>query len=312
MIQTKCIQKFRDNTGKIYGYRLADSNGQIKDVRSEELKNAIRCKHISVVNLTLTSDSRLVDTSEKSSHQASETKDLNNETVQKLQAYLSNAFWNKSEYIGSSNGKIKFRISAYNRVIDCCMSDGKLTFYINDRRTTGHYPCTICCEGIISELTFRTARDYCAKTIDSLNICTEDEEHKVNKQIIIKNSIVLKGGDSDNLREIKSLMNKMAVAIFKGYGLNAEQLRIAYNENSKNVIDQYFELGDTIIKFDGVNVMLEIGYNMDYRTMWIRIDNADTEKGIKLEIRPFSIYNVSKIKQTIIDFVNMTKSHISK
>ena len=32
MIQAKCIEKFRDNTGKIYGYRLQDINGQIQDV----------------------------------------------------------------------------------------------------------------------------------------------------------------------------------------------------------------------------------------------------------------------------------------
>lgn len=28
MIQAKCIEKFRDKQGKIYGYRLVDINGQ--------------------------------------------------------------------------------------------------------------------------------------------------------------------------------------------------------------------------------------------------------------------------------------------
>lgn len=65
MIQAKCIQKFRDSNGKIYGYRLIDINGKTQDVESENLKKAIRNKQIHIVNLTLTSDNRLVDTTEK-------------------------------------------------------------------------------------------------------------------------------------------------------------------------------------------------------------------------------------------------------
>ena len=65
MIQAKCVQKFRDNTGKIYGYRLQDLNGKTQDVQPDNLKAAIRNKQIHIVNLTLTSDNRLVDTTEK-------------------------------------------------------------------------------------------------------------------------------------------------------------------------------------------------------------------------------------------------------
>lgn len=65
MIQAKCIEKFRDKTGKIYGYRLIDLNDQTQDVTPENLKKAILNKQIHVVNLTLTSNNRLVDTTEK-------------------------------------------------------------------------------------------------------------------------------------------------------------------------------------------------------------------------------------------------------
>ena len=65
MIQAKCIQKLRDNKGKIYGYRLIDINGKTQDVEPENLKKAIRNNQIHIVNLTLTSDNRLVDTTEK-------------------------------------------------------------------------------------------------------------------------------------------------------------------------------------------------------------------------------------------------------
>ena len=60
MIQTKCIQKFRDKSNKIYGYRLQDINGQTQDITSENLKKAIINKQINVINLTLTKDQRLV------------------------------------------------------------------------------------------------------------------------------------------------------------------------------------------------------------------------------------------------------------
>ncbi|MBO5389455.1 MAG: hypothetical protein J6A59_15235 [Lachnospiraceae bacterium] len=65
MIQAKCIEKFRDKTGKIYGYKLTDLNNQTQDVKPENLKEAIRNKQIHVINLRLTSDNRLVDTNEK-------------------------------------------------------------------------------------------------------------------------------------------------------------------------------------------------------------------------------------------------------
>lgn len=64
MIQAKCIQKFRDKNNHIYGYRLQDINGQTQDFKPENLKQAIINKQINVINLTLTSDMRLVDKSE--------------------------------------------------------------------------------------------------------------------------------------------------------------------------------------------------------------------------------------------------------
>lgn len=65
MIQAKCIQKFRDSKGNIYGYRLQDLNEKTQDVQPDNLKAAIRNNQIHIVNLTLTADNRLVDTTEK-------------------------------------------------------------------------------------------------------------------------------------------------------------------------------------------------------------------------------------------------------
>ena len=61
MIQAKCIEKFRDRNGKIYGYRLVDLNNQTQDVTPRDLKIAIQNNHINVINLALTADGRLID-----------------------------------------------------------------------------------------------------------------------------------------------------------------------------------------------------------------------------------------------------------
>lgn len=64
MITVKMIEKFRNDSGKIIGYRLQDVNGQTQDMQASDLKNAIKNGIIKVSNLTLTSDNRLVDTAE--------------------------------------------------------------------------------------------------------------------------------------------------------------------------------------------------------------------------------------------------------
>ena len=64
MIQVKCIKKFRDKHNKIIGYRLVDTNGNMQDVKAEKLKEVLSTGKLSIVNLTLTKDGRLVNTSE--------------------------------------------------------------------------------------------------------------------------------------------------------------------------------------------------------------------------------------------------------
>lgn len=61
MVQAKCVQKFRDKHGNIFGYRLQDQSGNIRDVKSDELKQAMKSQQLDVINLTLTSDNRLID-----------------------------------------------------------------------------------------------------------------------------------------------------------------------------------------------------------------------------------------------------------
>lgn len=60
MIKTICIQKFRDTNNKIIGYRLKDEQGNIKDFTAEAVKEHIRANRIEVINLTLSSNNRLI------------------------------------------------------------------------------------------------------------------------------------------------------------------------------------------------------------------------------------------------------------
>ena len=61
MIKAKCVKKFRNSRNIITDYRLQDAQGNIGDFTSQQLKIAIKNKQITVVNLKLTSDERLID-----------------------------------------------------------------------------------------------------------------------------------------------------------------------------------------------------------------------------------------------------------
>lgn len=65
MLVVEQIAKFRDEHGNIIGYRLRDftPNRRTQDVKADILKREIRAGNVTVTNLTLTSNNRLVDTS---------------------------------------------------------------------------------------------------------------------------------------------------------------------------------------------------------------------------------------------------------
>jgi len=56
-----CTNRLRDNNGTIFGYTLTDLSGtQVSTMSAESLKSYIKNKKISVNNLTLTLDGRLI------------------------------------------------------------------------------------------------------------------------------------------------------------------------------------------------------------------------------------------------------------
>lgn len=59
-IQCKCTARVRNNSNVITHYHLIDGSGNKVIVTSEYLKDALRNKSVSISNLKLTSDGRIV------------------------------------------------------------------------------------------------------------------------------------------------------------------------------------------------------------------------------------------------------------
>lgn len=61
MLVIRCIEKIRDNNGRITHYKIQDTERNIKIVTANQLKVAISNMQVNCINLTLTSDNRLID-----------------------------------------------------------------------------------------------------------------------------------------------------------------------------------------------------------------------------------------------------------
>ena len=60
-IQAKYLTKIRDKHNNIVGYTIMDKGGKTINIKADELKQLIKEGKVEVINLTLTSDNRLVD-----------------------------------------------------------------------------------------------------------------------------------------------------------------------------------------------------------------------------------------------------------
>lgn len=79
-MNVKCIYKFRDNSGKIIGYRIQNEQGQTLDTSAEQLKMYIYSNQMNVVNLKLTQDGRLIDSTNANAASGSD-EELTNDFV---------------------------------------------------------------------------------------------------------------------------------------------------------------------------------------------------------------------------------------
>ena len=61
MQKVKCIAKKKDKNGIITQYQVQDTNGKVTTVTPQQLKEAIKNNKVECINLTLTSDNRLIN-----------------------------------------------------------------------------------------------------------------------------------------------------------------------------------------------------------------------------------------------------------
>ena len=67
MLKVRVVKKYHDAKGILIGYTIQDESGKTMDVHKDQLKNAVANGQCEVVNMTLTSDGRLIGSANKKS-----------------------------------------------------------------------------------------------------------------------------------------------------------------------------------------------------------------------------------------------------
>lgn len=84
MIQVRCIEKIRDKNNHIIGYKIQNLTGETRTFDKARLKEAVRNKKIDIVNMTLTSDNRLIDKKIKNVKAGNEISSSDRRTVEDI------------------------------------------------------------------------------------------------------------------------------------------------------------------------------------------------------------------------------------
>lgn len=107
MVKAKCIQKIRDNSGKIVTYTLEDENGNRTNVPAYSLKNSMIYKQIDITNLKLTSDGRLIDKKDTEQNDDVQMIDEGTSLVEKALRHCLKAINIRGDYL-STQGDITY------------------------------------------------------------------------------------------------------------------------------------------------------------------------------------------------------------
>ena len=140
-IMAECIDKVRDNNNQIILYVLKDTKGKKMSIKPDFLKQMIFKNKIDVINLTLTSDFRLVDKNQKPKKANTANTEIKQETV-KITENTEDNKTNTSKNNTSKNNNIENKKS----------SDEKIAVIINRAKVLG-LSVTECCiknDGIIT------------------------------------------------------------------------------------------------------------------------------------------------------------------
>lgn len=265
MIQAKCIQKFRDAKNKIYGYRLIDLAGQTQDVTPDDLKRAIHNKQISIINLTLTSDGRLVD---KSPEKQLENKKImpnkvesQDKKLEDMADMIANKIYKKLG-INTPAKEIKCLNNSYDGNIDqryepeIEYKDTKtmlaITIYPKDKEIWLSLENTDADEPYLEMNSTINEVDKLIDRFTNIILSKRDKHSKITK----------KPYDADSYTEFVKLLIPLMEKTFKFTGVDKFDLNCASYDNNTDDITYYNgTMGDFI--YDGNKCYIEIDYTYD-------------------------------------------------
>lgn len=187
VIICECTQKIREGN-KITGYKLRDKNGAEIKIDSETLKKYIKSGQMQVLNLTLTSNNRLVD----------KAKEVPLHKIIRLLDELG-------KYI-QKNTEDDFKIK-YNGLIDDDTYDVAALISLRDYWITDEICIDICVDIMSDNILF-----YINIVKSNLSSSKEyDLENKINKKVKRKVSIKIDTDKEQLLNTVKMGINKTVI-----------------------------------------------------------------------------------------------------
>lgn len=135
MLTVRVVNTYRDGN-KIIGYKIQDiKNKQTMEVKSEQLKKAIKSKQCTVANMTLTSDGRLVE------HKENTTTQKENKPAKSKEELINIVY---RELLRSPVAKDAERISINRGCIEGRFFTGCNNWYSEEQEREMGYTCDVC------------------------------------------------------------------------------------------------------------------------------------------------------------------------
>lgn len=160
MVVVKNMRTLRDKSGNIEGYVLEDRQGNARKMKADEVKKMIKAGDLEVINLTLTSDGRLIKKSPKPEHPVIKTeKDLENYKSADG-TYIIPVEWSVYATVKVEADNLLDALNKFNEVMD------DLPLSTENEYVEGSYRCS---HKIPEELI--CAQDYCH--IGTVSICKD-------------------------------------------------------------------------------------------------------------------------------------------
>lgn len=189
-LKVKCVEKIRDKNNNIVNYRIADNNGAEIIVDAKQLKEKIKTYQVECLNLTLTSDNRLVD---KDGVEAAKVTGGKQETPQPSRTTNANIPQKVEQHKETTPKMVtptKLQEQTQNLVIECGKGIGENTYIVlsdegdtSNKHEYSYYKC------INSDATRIKITSDSAHKIDSLELkIRKNKNHLINIDEMIFNS----------------------------------------------------------------------------------------------------------------------------